>query len=248
MKNKYIKKYSDKAFLRPKIALVILLILLVNTACAGNATTITAIPAQDVMSVDGASENGTDLYAKEEQTDEYCSQSNTPDDYCTQDDASEKNAERELICVFVCGAVCNPGVVYVDSGSRAEQALEMAGGFSEGANRVYVNLAAKVSDGQRLYFPYLDETLNFSMEEEIAGYANDSGESDSAPSNSYPININTADVSSLCSIPGIGETRANAIIEYRNTYGPFDTTEDIKNVSGIGEASYAKMAPYICVK
>ncbi len=137
-----------------------------------------------------------------------------------------------------------PGVVRVPEGSIAEDVLKLAGGFLDGANTIYVNLAAKVFDGQRLYFPYLDEDKNPDMDE-FGNGGNDC--TDEPGANSFPVNSNTAGVALLCTVPGIGEVRANAIIDYRNSYGPFECIEDIKKVSGIGEASYSRLVSYICV-
>ncbi len=178
-----------------------------------------------------------------------------------ENNESIKSNEPTMIYVYVCGAVCNPGVVEVEEGSRAELALEKAGGFAEGANTVYVNLAAKLKDGQRLFFPYLDESLNMDYVLESGTGINGtevevgingtgiSGEADGSAGfqDMYPVNINIADATTLCNIPGVGPSRAEAIIDYRTSYGPFTRTEDIMNVSGIGETSYNKMCSYICV-
>lgn len=148
------------------------------------------------------------------------------------------------IYVYVCGAVIAPDVYVLKEGSRAEDALEAAGGFDENANRLYVNLAEILQDGQRLYFPYEDDEseILFAEEKQSAEGSSDSSESTC----SFPININTADVSQLCNIPGIGESKARAIIEYREANGRFEYAADITNVSGIGEATYGKIAEYIC--
>lgn len=147
--------------------------------------------------------------------------------------AQETSVEREaLICVYVCGAVAKPGVVTLREGSRVADALEKAGGFREDAGRDSVNLAARVSDGEKLYFP---------TEEEGAG---DGGKE----SESGLVNINTADAQLLSTLPGIGASRAADILYYRETNGLFETCEDIMKVPGIKTGVYGKIRDRITVK
>ncbi len=143
-------------------------------------------------------------------------------------------ARDTMIRVYVCGAVANPGVVEIPQGSRVEDALEAAGGFGAEAGREAVNLADWVSDGQKLYFPKEGEAV----EEPQA-------QADSA---SGLVNINTADVAALCTLPGIGESRARDIISYREANGGFQACEDIMKVSGIKTAAYEKIKDKITVK
>ncbi len=79
-----------------------------------------------------------------------------------------------------------------------------------------------------------------------AGSASKSSDN-SATAVSYPINLNTATVEELVSIDGLGESRASAIIEYRDYLGGYTSVEQIKEISGIGDATYAKLAPYLTV-
>lgn len=143
-------------------------------------------------------------------------------------------ARDTMIRVYVCGAVANPGVVEIPQGSRVEDALEAAGGFGAEAGREAVNLADWVSDGQKLYFPKEGEAV----EEPQA-------QADSA---SGLVNINTADAAALCTLPGIGESRARDIISYREANGGFGACEDIMKVSGIKTAAYEKIKDKITVK
>lgn len=149
-------------------------------------------------------------------------------------DSSSGDVQDTTIRVYVCGAVANPGVVEIPQGSRVEDALKAAGGFGAEAGREAVNLADWVSDGQKLYFPKEGEAL-----EEIAA------EAESAPG---LVNINTADVAALCTLPGIGESRAQDIISYREANGGFGACEDIMKVSGIKTAAYEKIKDKITVK
>ena len=140
-------------------------------------------------------------------------------------------AESE-IRVYVCGAVEAPGVVSLPEGSRAEDALLAAGGFAETARRDYVNLAERVSDGQKLYFPTLEEDVSPVEQETAAGL----------------VNINTADLTVLCTLPGIGESRAKDIIAYREKNGAFVSCEDIMKVPGIKTSVYSKIIDKITIK
>lgn len=147
--------------------------------------------------------------------------------------ASEEKARA--IYVYVCGAVVNPGVVEVPEGSRAEDALLAAGGFREDAGREAVNLADWVTDGQMLYFPTAQEAEERTAE---TGGNGDGG----------LVNINTADAAQLCTLPGIGESRAADIIAYREKNGGFESCEDIMKVPGIKTGAYEKIRDKIRVR
>lgn len=131
--------------------------------------------------------------------------------------------EKGFIRVYVCGAVASPGVVEVPQGSRVEDALLAAGGFTEAAGREAVNLADWIRDGQMLYFP--------TEEEQQAQRESGDG----------LVNINTADAAQLCTLPGIGESRAADIIAYREKNGGFASCEDIMKVPGIKTSVYEKI-------
>ncbi len=173
--------------------------------------------------------------------------------------------ETEMIYVHVCGAVAKPGVYGMPEGSRFYEAVEAAGGFSEDACQDYLNMAALLADGSRLEIP----TLQVIRERETAEYkSGQSGESGKETEHHYYtvpeapaaekesaesaggglVNINTADMAGLCALPGIGEGRAKAIIEYREKQGGFQKKEDIMQVSGIGEKMYARMEEYLTVE
>lgn len=153
--------------------------------------------------------------------------------------------------VYVCGAVERPGIVYLPEGSRKAEALEAAGGFSEDADRNYVNLAAKIKDGEQIYFPTLSEGLisaelvseGLVSEAEKAGLGEADGKEEGAA-----VNLNTADVAALCTLTGIGEARARDIIRYRELNGRFERREDIMKVSGIKEGTYEKIKEQISVE
>lgn len=140
----------------------------------------------------------------------------------------------QTVYVYVCGAVRNPGVVEVPEGSRAEEALRLAGGMTAEADPFYVNLAETVTDGQKLYFPTAEEAGDM----EAAVKAAEEG----------LVNINTASAEELCTLPGIGTSRAADIVRYREKNGAFQTKEDIMKVSGIKQNAYDKLCDKITVQ
>ena len=115
-----------------------------------------------------------------------------------------------------------------------EDALKAAGGFAADAGREAVNLADWVSDGQKVYFPREGEAAEESAAQSQAA--------------SGLVNINTADAAQLCTLPGIGESRARDIISYREANGSFESCEDIMKVPGIKTAAYEKIRDKITVK
>ncbi len=149
--------------------------------------------------------------------------------------AETSGEESGSIRVYVCGAVTHPGVVEIPEGSRAEDALLAAGGFREDAGQEAVNLADWVADGQMLYFPTAQEA-----EERIPQTDGNEGEA--------LVNINTADAAQLCTLPGIGESRAADIIGYREKNGGFERCEDIMKVPGIKTGAYEKIRDKIRVR
>ena len=152
---------------------------------------------------------------------------------------SEEEAEADSICVFVCGAVHRPGVYRLPADARACDALEAAEGFADDADPSYVNLASPLTDGQKLEFPTKEEAERLREGGRTGGA--------SGPDGTPLVNINTADASQLETLPGIGGTKAGAIIAYREECGGFSDVEDLKNVPGIGETSFERLRDRITV-
>lgn len=146
----------------------------------------------------------------------------------------------QTVQVYVCGEVAAPGVYQLKDGMRICDAVEAAGGLTKAASREYWNLAEKLSDGQMIYFPTEEEARERKASAEAAGATVE--ESDGR------IDINTADAAQLVTIPGIGETRAAAILAYREKNGSFAKVEDIMQVSGIKSALFEKMKDYITIR
>lgn len=145
---------------------------------------------------------------------------------------NEQEEKVEEIVVHVTGCVVEEGIVKLKVGDRIADAIEQAGGTTSDADMSKVNLAYKLKDGQKLYIPSnIDEEATI-VSEKGEGIAE--GETQS----SGKVNINTATQTELETLSGIGPSTALKIIQYRNDNGEFSSIEDIKNVSGIGEAKY----------
>ncbi|MBQ1343443.1 MAG: ComEA family DNA-binding protein [Firmicutes bacterium] len=134
--------------------------------------------------------------------------------------------EGSLIAVHVKGAVAEPGLYWLAPDSRVDDAVQAAGGALPEADLDNVNLAAFVSDGSQLYVPFAGES-----EDAVSG----------------PLNINTATEAQLEALDGIGETKARAIVEYRESHGDFASVEQLTRVDGIGDATLDKIREQICV-
>lgn len=139
---------------------------------------------------------------------------------------SLEEPEAEDIYVAVMGYVAEPGVYVVPKGSRVYEVINAAGGVSEGGNPEALNLVGILEDGSTIYVPseasYEGEAVIYGPTEPDDGL----------------ININTASVNELKTLKGIGDTRASAIVEYREAHGKFNSVEDIKNVSGIKDGTF----------
>ncbi len=163
----------------------------------------------------------------------------------------EQGGQRENVpqrdcVVHICGAVKNPGIYVMTEGNRIFQAVEMAGGFREDADQDYLNQADLLTDGSRVYIPTKEEV------EEAGGgkllYAgNGNGQTEDAKVSSSLVNINTAGEDLLCTLSGVGSSRAKSIIAYREQNGAFKKIEDIMNVEGIKDGLFQKIKDSITV-
>ena len=154
----------------------------------------------------------------------------------------------QSVVVYVCGAVVDPGVYELPEGSRIDDAVLAAGGFSEDADRTYVNLAARVTDGAKLQIPTTLETSDEALTAGIDSFVGGALGTGSGPAqDSELININTASLNELTTLPGIGEGIAGKIIKYRDENGSFKCIEDIMKVSGIKDKLFSKIKDHIIV-
>lgn len=159
-------------------------------------------------------------------------------DSSTNNEDTEIN-EEESIFVYVTGQVKNPGVYQVKKDARLYVVIEMAGGFKDQASRESLNLAEKVADGQQIKVLSKAEYRELTEDDNTVGV----GETVAHPKEGEGnlININTATVEELMSLPGIGQSKADAIINYRDENGSFSTIEEIMKVPGIKEGAFGKI-------
>lgn len=166
---------------------------------------------------------------------------------------SEKNSVTEKIeniCVHISGEVLNQGIVTLDANSRIIDAIEAAGGLTGNADISHVNLAFVISDGIKIHIPNINDEEKIKLEYLNTGSGENIVEDTNtlASTNMQKVNINTATKSELESLNGIGSSTSQKIIEYREMNGKFNSIDDIKNVSGIGNAKFESIKNYIIVK
>lgn len=139
--------------------------------------------------------------------------------------------QMDKIYVHITGQVEKPGVYSVDYKTRVFELIELAGGLEKDAYVDNLNMVSELKDGQKLHIYTVEEWNIKQVADENAGM----------------VNINTANVERLMTLPGVGEARAKAIIAYRENNGEFQCIEDIMKVTGIKEAAFAKIRDLICV-
>lgn len=184
----------------------------------------------------------------------------------TQGSEETGREEKKKIFVYVCGAVQAPGVYRLEEGARLYEAIACAGGVREDAAEESINQAQAVTDGERLYIP-TDEEVRQGLEEflnagvtvgdggtgrqengSISGGSGTAAAGDGSGTGSVgKVNINTASREELKTLNGIGDTRAQSILSYREQNGPFQTIEDLMKVDGIKEGVFNKMKDSISV-
>ncbi len=170
----------------------------------------------------------------------------------------EEVVENSFIYIDIKGAVNKPGVYKIDSNSRVIDAINKAEGLKEGADTNLLNLSQKLHDEMYIYIYTKEEVVNFIKVNEEKNQQIDECKKtnevcidkevvkeDEVIDNK--ININKASLSELKLLPNIGESKAQAIIDYRNSVGIFKTISDIKNVSGIGDSLFDKIKDLITV-
>lgn len=143
--------------------------------------------------------------------------------------------------VHVAGAVVRPGVYVVREGGRLSDAVEMAGGLTPQADPGRVNLAQILVDGSRHYIPAVGEAIPVAADGSTGQSEVEGGGGEQA------VDLNTASASELEELPGVGPATAEAIIEHRETVGPFTSVDDLLDVRGIGEAKMAELRDLVRV-
>lgn len=153
---------------------------------------------------------------------------------------SNRDINNKVITIYVSGEVNSPGVVTIDSDKRLSDAVGELGGLTNDADFNRINLAMKIEDEKHYIIPKIGEELEVNNEEPETD-----GSFDNKDSNK--ININTATIQELDSLPGVGEATANKILNYRQENGKFKSIEEIKNVNGIGDKKYEDLKEVICI-
>lgn len=244
--------------------LVLSLVLAVCTGCRAKST-----DSLEVLSL----EKGAD--DKKETLEEHSEENTMPGSTVENEDRealgtkeSEEagREEKKKILVYVCGAVQVPGVYGLEEGARLYEAIACAGGVREDAAEESINQAQAVADGERLYIP-TDEEVRQGLEDFLksgvsvgtegikslenerisGGSGTGSSGGGSSTDSAGKININTASKEELKTLNGIGDTRAESILSYRELNGPFQTIEDLMEVDGIKEGVFNKMKDSITV-
>ena len=168
----------------------------------------------------------------------------TPEDF--EDTDSDFLDPEVNIFVYITGSVFSSGVYELPPDSRLFEVLEKAGGPTESAALHILNLARRVEDGERIYVPSQEELnqSDFSLISDFSEGMSDGGTSEI----SGKINLNRAGLEELMTLSGIGASKAQSIIDYRESFGGFSSIEEIQSVSGIGAATFQKIQSLIFVQ
>ncbi len=168
-----------------------------------------------------------------------------------QEDAKEEQEKEEQepkeIVVHIAGAVNTEGIIFLQEGDRVNAAIDKAGGATEEADMSKVNLAYEVEDGMKIYIPKKGEQVEEENQEYLIQENTSTVEEKSKEQKTQKVNINKADSKELETLPGIGESTAAKIIKHREENGKFKSIENIKDVSGIGDAKFDSIKDLITV-
>lgn len=216
-----IQKDSKRQKRAARAAMSCLVLLLLYGCANKNAEAVTFISQADQTDV---------LPVGQEESSQEQSENATALPSANQADAQE---ESDILAVYVCGAVKCPGVYELSAGSRVYEAITMAGGLTKEASETAVNQAQLLVDGQMIQIPTKEEAEALQVSEDAA--------------EDGLVNINTADLEELKTLPGIGDAKAQSIISYRESNGAFEAVEDIKNIEGIKDGVFAKLEGLIKV-
>lgn len=177
------------------------------------------------------------------------------DEVIVEKSLEKKEVEKEeLLQVDIKGEIINPGIYELDNDSRVIDVINKAGGLTENANTSVINLSKKITDEMVIIIYSNEEVNDFKTTKEIEeqviekciqkdenSLINDACIENDKNEVTGKININTASLEELMKLPGVGESKAKSIIEYRETKSKFNTIEDIKNVNGIGDNLFAQI-------
>ncbi len=233
------------------LALVSAILLLgLVFAVHGNTQSETSMQSDIV----GSADSSTNL-----STNEQSSSADEKTETSSQRTTNLSSGGHKQIYVDVKGAVRNPGVYQVNPNMRICDAVDLAGGFNKSADKKQVNLAQRLSDQQVVYIPIRGEIkgnqfkagagapANPNQSEEVTAANDDGSSTTDSESEGNQINLNTADKTKLQELTGIGEKKADQIIAYRKEHGDFKKIEDLKEVPGFGDKTFANLKSSICV-
>ena len=239
-----------------KIGWILLVVLLAMSGCASekkdHADGLTDV---EFSTEDGgkASEEADDRTVEAEVTGAADANGKNSSKGVSDSGQSEHDGKSQSeIRVYICGQICNPGVYTLEEDSRICDVIQKAGGLKEEASDTYLNQAQRLEDGMKIYVPSKEEakTLGDPAQElsgisgQVTGGAGDSTENGTTQGK---VNINRADKAELMTLTGIGETKAEAILSYRETNREFQSLEELKQVEGIKDGTFQKIKDRICL-
>lgn len=234
---------NKKKIIISVILLIILAIGFVIYILAGNSNDYSTLDLENDALVD----SGKNVENEQENSMQSADNTNVTDDGNDIDNTNQVTEEVVEIAVHITGEVKKQGLIYLKEGSRVADAIEKAGGETKNADLSQINLAYVLQDGQKIYVPNKNEKIS----QYITG---NSGNNDTEENNTSnlskkdsKVNINTANQSELDSLPGIGPSIAQKIIDYREENGNFKTIEELQNVKGIGDSKYEEIKDRVTV-
>jgi len=179
---------------------------------------------------------------KQDTTESYTLEDETRNDGPILEDNEDLDIEEDTVfLVDIKGAVKQPGVYKVETTDRVQDVISLAGGIKENADETNVNLAQKLQDEMVIYVPYEGEEFDNSSTIQHAGTTQTNN------MNEDKVMINQATVEEIQTLNGIGPKKAEAIVSHREEHGPFETIDDLTNVSGIGEKTVDNLRDNIIV-
>ena len=199
----------------------------------------------------------TESNQKQDQNQDKNKTENEMEDYNTQDDFNNGSTSslfgtKQLgnIVIHVIGEVKKPGVIKLKEGSRIIDAINKCGGQTEDADLSKINLAYVLDDGSQVYIPRIKEDIQNTtiMKTEAGNNVIVNNVTQTNDGKDPKVNLNTATLEKLITLPGVGESTAQKIIEYRNKNKKFKSIDELKNIAGIGEAKFNALKDFIYVK
>lgn len=247
-----VNKTKDRklGFLKKNVNLMVVLFLLTGvfliSGCKEKSENVLFDSESDWMEADSMQNQEKPLQEREKDVTEEESQEDVG--------TTETDATSEICYVYVCGAVARPGVYEVEKDTRICEVINYAGGLTSEAEITCINQALAVYDGLMLNIPTVEQWKNgeFGLDEngfpvQVPKSEQKLAEGNDSSVDDGKVDINTATVEQLCTLPGVGTSRAESIITYREEHGAFENIEDIKKVTGIKDGLFEKIKDKIKV-